>query len=195
MREKQVTSIAGQTTDRTLTKLRKELTNTAGSVPTALGGGKHGYAGLIIESVKYITVSTGGVTFDIPAHPGMYPTAVSNDAKVRASEEAKHKCQILQHEICAGVGQVMKDFIVEAVDEEWLAEIEDEVMRFANVTTIDILKHLESRGGTMDYIDTKEIKKERYDPWDVNKHVVTYFNRVEQAVKQLDRAAIQTDKT
>ena len=194
LREKQVTSIPGQPTDRTLTKLKKELTKIAGSVPTAIGGGKHGHAGLIIEESKYITVSNGGVTFNIPAHPGMYPETVSDDVKVRASEEAKHKGLILEHEVCAGVEQVMKDFIVEAVDEEWLSEIEDEVMGFANTTTIDMLKHLESRGGAMDYIDTKEIKKERDDPWDVNEHVVTYFNRVEQAVKQLDRAAITTDK-
>ena len=150
--------------------------------------------GLIIEQSKYVTVSKGGVTFDIPAYPGMYPTAVSDDVKVRASEEAKHKGLILQYEICAGVEQVMKDFIVEAIDKELLAEIEDEVMGFANTTMIDMLKHLESRGGAMDYMDTKKIKKEPDVPWDVNKHVVPYFNRVKQAVKQLDRASIKTDK-
>ena len=125
----------------------------------------------------------------------MYPTTVSDDAKTRASEEAKHKGKILLHEICTGVEQVMKDFIVETDDEEWLTEIEDGVMGFANVTTLEMLKLLEKRGGTIDYIDTKEIKKERDDPWDVNEYVITYFNRVEQAVKQLDCAAIRTDKT
>ena len=89
----------------------------------------------------------------------------------------------------------MKDFITEAVDEDWLAEIEDEVMGFANVTPLEILKHPEKRGGTMSYIDTKDIKKERDDPWDVNIHVVTFVNRVEHAVKILNRAAINTDRT
>ena len=120
----------------------------------------------------------------------MYPTTVSDDVKTRASEEAKHKGEILQYEICTGVKQVMKDFIVDAVDKEWLAEIEDEVMGFTNVTTLEMLKLLEKRGGTIDYIDTKEIKKERDDPWDVNEYVITYFNMVEQAVKQLDCGAI-----
>jgi len=136
-----------------------------------------------------------GNTFDISAHPGMYPTTVSDDVKTRASEEAKHKGKILLHEICTGVEQVMKDFIVETDDEEWLTEIEDRVMGFANVTTLEMLKLLEKRGGTIDYIDTKEIKKERDDPWDVNEYVITYFNRVEQAVKQLDCTSIRTDKT
>ena len=33
---------------------------------------------------------------------------------------------------------------VEAVDEEWLAEIEDEVMGFTNETPREMLEHLES---------------------------------------------------
>ena len=83
---------------------------------------------------------------------------------------------------------------VEAVDEEWLAEIEDEVMGFTNKTPRKIIEHLESRGGKMDFIDTNEIKQERDAPWDTNEHVVTYFNRVTQAVKQLERAKIRTDE-
>ena len=83
---------------------------------------------------------------------------------------------------------------VEAVDEEWLAEIEDEVMGFTNKMPREMLEHLESRGGKMDFIDTNEIKQERDAPWDTNEHVVTYFNRVTQAVKQLERAKIRTDE-
>ena len=77
----------------------------------------------------------------------------------------------------------MKDFIAESVHEQWLAEIRDDVMGFANVTSLAMLEHLEKRGGTLDYIDRKEIKKERDDPWDVNEHVVVSFHQVEHAVK------------
>ena len=48
----------------------------------------------------------------------------------------------------------MKDFIVEAVNEECIAEIEDEVMGFTNKTTIKILDQIETRGGTLGYVDT-----------------------------------------
>ena len=178
LHKKQVMSIQGQPTDRTLTKLKKDLTTISGSVPTALGGGKHGHAGLIIKNNKYVTVSNDGNAFVVLDHPGMYLNTVSDDVKLRASKEAQHKGSILEHEICAWVKQVMKDFIAESVHEEWLAEIRDDVMGFANVTSLAMLEHLEKRGGTLDYINTKEIKKERNDPWDVNKHVVTYFNRV-----------------
>ncbi len=54
-----------------------------------------------------------------------------------------------------------------------MAEIEDELMGFEAKTPIKILEHLEKRGGTLDFIDTMEIKKERDAPWNGNEHVVT----------------------
>ena len=194
LRERTVTKIQGQPTDRTLTQLRRELTKIAASVPTNLGGGKHGHVGIVIPDAKYVLVSDGGVSFTVPAHPGHYPASASDDPKIRAKEEAQHKGKLREFAECAGVLQVVKDFIVEAVDEEWLAEIEDELMGFEAKTPIEMLEHLEKRGGTLDFIDTTEIKGERDAPWDGNEHVVTYFNRIEQAVKQLERAKIVTDK-
>ena len=48
LRERTVTKIQGQPTDRTLTQLRRELTKIAASVPTNLGGGKHSHIGIVI---------------------------------------------------------------------------------------------------------------------------------------------------
>ena len=105
----------------------------------------------------YVTVSEGGVEFTIPAYPGYYPAATSDDIKVRAKEESQQKAKILEQYVCTGFVQDMMDFIAKAVDEKWLAKIEDEVMGFTKKTTIEMLDHLETRGGTLDYIDTKKI--------------------------------------
>ena len=56
-------------------------------------------------------------------------------------------------------------------------------MGFMNVTLIEMLEHLERRGGTLDFIETQEIKEERDAPWDGVEHPVAYFDQVEQAVK------------
>jgi len=88
----------------------------------------------------------------------------------------------------------MKEKIIEAVDEEWLAKIEDGVMDLTNKIPIEMLARLESQGGKLDFIDTNEIKQECDAPWDINEHVVTHFNRITQAVKQLERAKIKTDE-
>ena len=117
LKEKSVAKVHGQPTDRSLTQLKRELMKIAASVPTNLGGGKHGHAGLIIPRAKYITVSDGGVEFTVPHHLGHYPLNASDDPKVRARQEGEHKGKVKEHDICAGVMQVMKDLIIEAVDE------------------------------------------------------------------------------
>ena len=62
------------------------------------------------------------------------------------------------------------------------------------VTPIEMSEHLEKRGGMLDFIETQAIKEERDAPWDGVEHPATYFDRVEQAVKQLERAKIVSDK-
>ena len=66
----------------------------------------------------------------------------------------------------------MKYFIFEAVNEEWISEIEDEVMEFTNKIPIEMLDHIEKRGGTLDYFNRNEIKKDRNAPWDTTEQFV-----------------------
>ena len=88
----------------------------------------------------------------------------------------------------------MKDSIIKTVDEEWLANIKDKVMGFTNKTPIEMLDHLETKGWTLDCVDTNEIMKYRYAPWDTTEHVVAYFHHVKKAVKKMNRANITSNK-
>ena len=63
LRKESVTKIFGQPTDQDITLLEKELIAIAASIPTSLGGGAHGHAGLIVEATKYTTM-TGGTNPD-----------------------------------------------------------------------------------------------------------------------------------
>ena len=44
-----VSKIHGQPTDKIITQLERELTEIMSSVPTSLGGGKHGHARIVIH--------------------------------------------------------------------------------------------------------------------------------------------------
>jgi hypothetical protein len=71
--------------------MEKELTAIAAAIPSTLGGGNHGHAGIIIENAKY-TMMTGGVAFVNPVKPGLYPAIAANIAAgTRAREEAVHR--------------------------------------------------------------------------------------------------------
>jgi hypothetical protein len=121
-----VTKVHGQPTYQDITTLEKELIAIAASIPTALGGGNHGHAGIISKPAKYLTMAT--VAFTNPPHPGIYPAALAINAAVgtRVREEAEHKEILAQFEIFKGLEQALKDIILEVVEHDYLMEIKDE---------------------------------------------------------------------
>jgi hypothetical protein len=133
LRKETSTKIFGQPKDADLTTLEKEMIAITASIPTTLGGGNHGHAGIIVEPDKYL-IMTGGINFDPPANPGIYPTglALNAAAGTRAREEAIHKELVAQYEIYRGVEQGMKDIIQDAVEADYLLEIEDKTLGFLN---------------------------------------------------------------
>ena len=73
VRKETVTKIHGQPTNQDLTILEKELIAILANIPTTLGGGNHGHAGIIIEPKRYHQL-TGGTAFNIVQNPGINPT-------------------------------------------------------------------------------------------------------------------------
>ena len=193
VRKETVTKIHGQPTNQDLTILEKELIAILANIPTTLGGGNHGHAGILMEPTRYLL--TAGVPFNNPANPGNYPLTVAGNAAagVRARAEAEHKEEVREYETFQGVIQATKDIFLEAVDHEYLLEIEDEILGFLNQTPTDMLNHLRNRGGALDFADTKTLLAERDGEWDASEVPQLYFNRVEKAIQGLTRAGINSD--
>ena len=145
VRKETVTKIHGQPTNQDLTTLEKELIAILANIPTTLGGGNHGHAGILMEPTRYLL--TAGVLFNNPANPGNYPLTVAGNAAagVRARAEAEHKEEVREYETFQGVIQATKDTILEAVDHEYLLEIEDEILGFLNQMPMDMLPTLETK--------------------------------------------------
>ena len=193
LRKESVTKIHGQPTDQDIVTLEKELIAIAATIPTTLGGGNHGHAGLIVDAAKYLAMA--GVAFTIPPNPGIYPAGLAANAAAgtRARAEAEHKEQVAEFEILKGVEQALKDIILEAVEHDYLMEIEDDTLGFLNQTPKQMIDHLKVRGGVLDFADTKTLIAERDSEWDLSEHPQVYFNRVEKAIKALTRAGITSD--
>ena len=70
LRKESVTKILGQPMDQDITTLKNELIAIAASIPTRLGGGNHGHAGLIVDATKYLTMAhNGGSRIQYPTEP------------------------------------------------------------------------------------------------------------------------------
>jgi hypothetical protein len=98
LKKETVTKIHGQPTSHDLTILEKEIIAILANIPTALGGGNHGHAGIIMEPVMY-SLMTSGTAFVISVNPGIYPTGLATNAAsgTRARAEAEHKELINQY--------------------------------------------------------------------------------------------------
>jgi hypothetical protein len=104
-----------------------------------------------------------GTAFINPIHPRIYPTGLASNAAAgtRAKEEAEHKELLAQFEILKGVAQALKDIILEAVEHDYLMEIEDKTLGFLNQPPRNMIDYLTARGGSLDFADTKTLLAER----------------------------------
>jgi hypothetical protein len=100
---------------------------------------------------------------------------------------------VKEYKTFQGVVQATKDIILEAVDKEYLLEIEDKILGFLNHTPTDMLAHLQNQGGALDFADTKTLLAEKDGEWDASEVPQIYFNRVEKAIQGLTRTGINSD--
>ena len=174
-----VTKIHGQPTSRDLVNLKKEIITILANIPTALGGGNHGHIGIIMSPTEFNTM-TGGTDFNNPLNPGIYPVGLAANAAAgaRAHAKAEHKELVNQYKTFKGFRLGTKDLILEAVDSEYLSKIEHETLGFLNQMPRQMIEHLLTRGGALDFVDTKDLLAERDGEWNINENPQIYFNRV-----------------
>ena len=89
LRKETATKIHGQPTDHDVTLLKRKLITIAATIPSTLGGGNHGNAGLIVKPAKYLTM-TGGTAFTQPGNPGIYPAGLALVQQREQGPEKKH---------------------------------------------------------------------------------------------------------
>ena len=189
LRDFEFTKIEGQPTDEDLNKLSKELTNALASIPTTLGGGKHGHIGMIIDETEYVQISHGGAKFDAPTNPGVYPATVDeNNAAIREKQVAEHKAMIEVFHTHEAVAAHVRKVIVKVVDPEWLGEIESETLGFTHRSPKEMLTHLRNNGADLDHLDVTQLTVELQKEWDMVEAPVTYFTRGDRYERQLEKA-------
>jgi hypothetical protein len=171
--EQMVTKVNGQSTSNDLDLLEEELIAISASIPTVLGGGLNGHAGMLLSNVDYATMAPG-TPFVAPLNPGVYPIKLT--AANHSQMEAKHKEQINQFHTFAGVGMGLKDLILKAIDKDYLLEIKHERVAFLNMTAAQMFTHLRNRWGVVDFVDITALMSECNAPWSVAEVPTIYFN-------------------
>ena len=162
-----LTPLAGEPTYQTLKELKDQLKANAASIPTTLGGGHHGYLGLILSPAAYATISP--TAFAEPAYPGQHPTipAGTNAANTSAIIR-RHTEDTRQWREFKNVSTALKNQLLSAVDDIYVRALRDRHVGYMNQTIRNILTHLFNNYGNITQLELEDNDTKMRTLWDPN---------------------------
>jgi hypothetical protein len=121
--------------------IRRYLNTNAMSVSSYEGGGRHGHLGLIMTNDEYFTLAID--VFTAPENTGATPVHLDNATTARIAEaDRAHMEAICVYRTYNNVDQAFKKLITDAFEDQFINALSDEVVGYANRTSINLLTHL-----------------------------------------------------
>ena len=163
----QLTPIAGKPTYATLKTLKDQLKANAASVPTTLGGGNHGYLGLILSPATYATISP--TAFIEPTSPGQHPAipdgtnAANTSAIIRRHTEDTQQWRELKN-----VSTALKNQLLSAVEDIYVRALRDHHVGYINQSIRNLLTHLFENYGNITQLELEDNDIKMRALWDPN---------------------------
>ena len=151
-----VNKITGLPTYATLKELVRQLKDNAASLSTELGGGAHGFLGILLPAAQFEILS-GGVPWVPDVNPGSV-AVIANNALAAERQQAyhEHKCEVEEWRQYNAVHNALKKQIIVAVKPIYLKTIEDRNTYFSGVSVRRLVAHLRD---TYDVVTASEIER------------------------------------
>ena len=142
-----LTRIEGKPTAITVTNLRKEIYANAQAIPS-LGSGEHGFLGLVMDPAAYFART--GTVFVVPIYPGIQANHAAGltGPQITAANRA-YDAALNIFEKYAAVKKELCGKILSALDKTYFDELEDVVFGFTDVTSLQLLNHLQINYATL----------------------------------------------
>ena len=175
-----LTKIEGSPTYAYFHLMRKELYRNALSSKSPFGGGNHGHIGACMDPTAF-TIETDGATWNVPTTAGMFPTfptrATDNDKKRIVSKFVRDKSGI---KIAEATINLLRNLLLDAVDEEYYMELYDNMYRYDRVKPADFLAHILKYYAMIDD-DVLEVNKREFEePPDMSAPIDICFRKQER---------------
>ena len=183
------TPIQGAPTNKTLKRLKQELRANASSVESDLGGGDHGYLGLVLTDGEYETVSN--TAFTAPTYPTALtiPTGSSQVEALMLRETYKE--QKREYLECKNVEKALQRHVQDAIEDKYLESLVDEDTQLIQDDIPDVLQYLFDTYGKIPSEEVKqkelEIRTMFFNPADP---MILLFNPIEKLKKMAEAAGI-----
>ena len=159
--------IVGEPTYQTLKELKDQLKANAASIPTTLGGGHHGYLGLILSPAAYATISP--TAFTEPAYLGQHPTIpAGTNATTTSAIIRRHTEDTRQWREFKNVSTALKNQLLSAVDDIYVRALRDRHVGYMNQTIRNLLTHLFDNYGNITQLELEDNDTKMRALWDPN---------------------------
>ena len=144
--------------------LKSEVFGNAISVHTHRGGGAHGHLGEVVDPANYLVITAPNVdAYNAQVYPGDAPAILvgMTAAQIHAAEEL-WKRNMKEFETANDVRQELKALIIGAIDDKYIADLKDPVLRYANVTVLELLTYIMATYGVMLPTEQAKNKKDKH---------------------------------
>ena len=172
--------IEGEPDATTMRLLRRALKANAASVHSDRGGGQHGHLSQTVSPTAYLVVSNN-VVFDIPGDPGNRANIPINNFT-----EKQERAAIRQHAedrreflLYNNTRKALIRVIIESIETEFIADLEDENVGFEDHTVMEILTYLGDEYATIEPHELEENRNKLSDPFDMDIPLLVYIKALQ----------------
>jgi hypothetical protein len=133
--------VTGEPTFEDLKVIRRLLNTNAMIVASYEGAGCHGHLIIIMTNEEYFAVAFD--VLPVPNNPGPSAAVVAGmTAEVIAETTRLHKEATQVYRTYHNVDQAIKKLIIEEFDDAYFNALSDEIVRYANCTSLQLLTHI-----------------------------------------------------
>ena len=118
------TLIQGEPTYKAIKRLKNELRANASSIDSDLGGGDHGYLGLILTEEEYARVCPG-TPFVAPAYPGQLSIPSGTDTIDALNLREAHKRDMHLYREYKDIERALLKYIIVAVEPKYIDSLKN----------------------------------------------------------------------
>ena len=137
----ELTIIHGEPTYDILKLLTNQLKANSRAVRTTLGGGNHGYLGLVLTPQQYDIVAPG-TPFIRPVHPGPLVISLYQLPHVTQQAQSHHSEQVRLYNECFNVEQALRRQVISAVQDSYLTALKNHQTNTITTPLNQVLEYL-----------------------------------------------------
>jgi hypothetical protein len=166
----------------TIQTLKKELIQNALSQPTHLGGGQHGFVGLVVEGAEYNTITGTAPAFVFPVHPGAgpdVPVGATQIQTITALNTYDRELRTFHH--CIEARNGLKSQLLNSINPIYTSTLEDPQTLYQTVSIHAILTHLSTTYGKVTGEDLDKNDRDMEKEWMPDSPIESLWQQIEDA--------------